>query len=70
MVIIIIIIITIIFLVNALTGNFIPSFQMLQEKFLTNNTFEVSQVFVSMVSKTQLNFVKLSPQVSKYKSCD
>jgi hypothetical protein len=51
-------------LVNALTGNFIPSFQMLQEKFPTNNMFEVSQVFVSMVSKIQLIFVKLSPQVS------
>lgn len=52
--------------VNAFTGNFIPSFQMLQEKnfFFTNNVFKVSQVFVSMVSKTQLSFVKLSPQVS------
>ena len=37
---------------------------MLQEKLLTNNVFEVSQVFVSMVSKTQLNFVKLSPHVN------
>jgi len=37
---------------------------MLQENFFTNNVFEVSQVFVSMVSKTQLNFVNLSPQVS------
>jgi len=47
--IIIIIIIIIVIFVNALTGNFIPSFQMLQEKFLTNNVFEVSQVFVSTV---------------------
>ena len=40
------------------------AFKCCKKNFFKNNVFEVSQVSVSMLSKIQLSFVKLSPQVS------